>query len=105
MSEPKRRKYADYLPAELREQAIEAAPFGTPRPGHGTVYLYPLPDGTTWLGTWSDEYPEPTPNGERVGQEMYEGTRDAVVAWAKARPVTHRLIFSPDDDSYRPLAT
>jgi hypothetical protein len=81
------RDYADGAPAEPR---VPPAP---PRPGHGTVFVNTTVDGT-WAASWQD--------GPRLADA--EGERAEVVRWALAQPAAHRLVFSPADDDYVPLA-
>ncbi len=59
--------------------------FGTPRPGHGHVWItYRSEEKCSAL--WQDEYPEPDESGARVGHASFEGDYEAVVAWARATP-------------------
>jgi hypothetical protein len=74
MSEPIRRRYADYLAEEARAAPIPlAVPEGRPRPGHGTVFILPgSPPGQParadgWEARWIDEYDEPGVHGELAG--------------------------------------
>src|SRR5581483_56231 len=53
--------------------------FGTPRPGHGHVWITYRTESTC-SALWRDEYPEPDENGARVGHAFFDGDYAAVVA-------------------------
>jgi hypothetical protein len=57
------------------------------------VFVDTTVDGT-WAASWQD--------GPRMAD--VEGERREVVGWALAQPAAHRLVFSPVDDRYVPLA-
>lgn len=75
--------------------------FGAPRPGHGTVYVRPLADGT-WLASWQDDFP-PSDEGPRAGLADYTGPEGDVIAWARVQPAERHLIFSGEANDYVPL--
>jgi hypothetical protein len=110
ISEPIRRRYADYLAEEARAAPIPLpVPEGRPRPGHGTVFVLPgSPPGQparadAWEARWIDEYDEPGVHGQLAGTESFEGTRAEVLAWARARPARVRVMPVEVDPYWVPL--
>lgn len=79
---------------------VDAAPVGTPRPGHGTVTVNDLDD--TWMAVWDDSSsPEQTEDGApRVRIEDFEGSKEEVLRWARSRPAAEFLIFSRTANHY-----
>ena len=72
-----------------------------PRPGHGTVFVV-RHDPDTWSASWQDHVP--IHDGRHLpGVADFEGTRDAVLEWARSRPAERHLIFSPEKGDYVPL--
>lgn len=105
-----RRRYADYLARELRGLLIPPpVPEGRPRPGFGVIYVLAgsppgqLPRDDGWVARWVDEYGNPGVHGEVVGIDTVEGSRAAVLAWARAQPAEARLMPVETAEGWVPL--
>ncbi|MGC4744675.1 hypothetical protein ACLQ28_03265 [Micromonospora sp. DT201] len=102
MEQFRRRTQAFYLPAEVRDHEItpeQETP--TPRPGHGTIYIYKSRDmqrQIVWSAKWVDELPD----GQMAGVESIEGSRDDVLRWARSRPAAERVIPSEQEPYWTP---
>jgi hypothetical protein len=77
---------------------------GSPRPGHGRVFVNCNRQGE-WWASWQDDYPEDeVRDGEPgAGVEDFEGTEDEVTRWARTRPAEEFFIFSDEANAYLPL--
>jgi hypothetical protein len=77
---------------------------GSPRPGHGRVFVNCNRQGE-WSASWQDDYPEDeVRDGEPdAGVEDFEGTEDEVTRWARTRPAEKFFIFSDEANAYLPL--
>jgi hypothetical protein len=77
---------------------------GSPRPGHGRVFVNCNRLGE-WSASWQDDYPDDeVRDGEPdAGVEDFEGTQDEVIRWARTRPAEKFFIFSDEADAYLPL--
>lgn len=103
MDEPPPRRY---VPVDVRfatsgEQRIES-----PRDGFGTVYVQlgrNISFDLAWVATWLDPFPEQGDEPQVVGMETFEGSRDAVLAWARSRPAERVLVPTADDPYWIPL--
>ena len=99
MTEP-RHVQRHWLP-ELTE-AAPAQRFGTPRPGHGTIYVRLSGAGervrrTVWSAVWVDPLDPPGEGGEVAGIATREGSRDEVLAWVRSQPAATLLLEHPDE--------
>lgn len=92
-----------YLAHATGIEEPKAQVFGTPRPGHGIVFIVPLADGT-WWASWQDDFP-PSDAGPRAGLADFKGPKDDAVAWARAQPAERHLIFSAEANDYVPMDT
>ena len=77
---------------------------GSPRPGHGRVFVNCIGQGE-WWASWQDDYPEDeVRDGEPdAGVEDFEGTEEEVIRWARTRPAEKFFIFSDEANAYLPL--
>ena len=77
---------------------------GSPRPGHGRVFVVRDRRGE-WWASWQDNYPDDeVGDGEPdAGVEDFEGTEEEVIRWARSRPAEEFFIFSPEAGDYIPL--
>jgi hypothetical protein len=77
---------------------------GSPRPGHGRVFVNCIRQGE-WWASWQDDYPyDEIRDGEPdAGVEDFEGTEDEVISWARTRPAEKFFIFSDEANAYLPL--
>jgi len=77
---------------------------GSPRPGHGRVFVNCTRQGE-WWASWQDDYPDDeVRDGEPdAGVEDFEGTQDEVIRWARTRPAEKFFIFSDEAHAYLPL--
>lgn len=100
-----------YTSAPLDHFVNEPQRHGSPRPGHGTVYVKaeggapPYP-AITYAASWIDQYDRPNERDESFGAEDFDGTRAEVLAWARSRPAAQHLLAGeheweplPDDDN------
>lgn len=99
MAEP--RRVQRYWAPELTEAAPEQR-IGTPRPGHGTIYVYLSGSGervrrTVWTATWEDPFDPPGENGTVAGIETREGTREEILSWVRSQPAAARLLAHPEE--------
>ncbi|SCL19048.1 hypothetical protein GA0074694_2554 [Micromonospora inyonensis] len=99
MAEP--RKVQRHWNTELTEAAPEQR-IGTPRPGHGTIYVHLSGAGererhTVWAATWEDPFDQPGENGEVAGIATREGSREEVLAWVRSQPAVTLLLAHPDE--------
>ncbi|TWH69515.1 hypothetical protein JD77_04525 [Micromonospora olivasterospora] len=90
------RRWAPELTEAAPEQRI-----GTPRPGHGTIYVYLSGTGervrrTVWTATWEDPFDPPGEDGEVAGIETREGTRQEILSWVRSQPAATLLLADPD---------
>lgn len=102
-SSPPRRDYAPELTNPGEPQRL-----GTPRPGHGTVYIHteggtPRRPAITYVAEWVDDYGQPNEDGQIAGAARFDGTRQQVLDWARSQPAAQRLI--PSGDTWLPLPT
>jgi hypothetical protein len=92
-----------------------AEPLGTPRPGHGTLYVNPagrMFADSEWYASWEDDYPESeieAHGGATAGVASICGSEDEVLNWARTSPAKKHLIMQhgkwiplPLDESWRP---
>lgn len=103
-----RRMRSRYTPTD--ESWIVPPPqrYGTPRPGHGTVYLHLGHDttrehGLVTVAEWHDAFPQPDRNGALFGHDVIQGSRDEVLAWVRSRPADAFLMFSREQEDWVPL--
>jgi hypothetical protein len=89
--------YRDYLPPDAPPPGPPQR-LGTPRPGHGTIYVslrdtgVPEPE-IVWAAVWEDRFESAGPNGEAAGIEEIEGTREDVLAWVRQQPAAAFLLL------------
>jgi hypothetical protein len=77
---------------------------GSPRPGHGRVFVLCDRHGE-WSASWQDDYPDDEVGDAEpdAGVEDFEGTEEEVIRWARSRPAEEFFIFSPEAGDYIPL--
>jgi hypothetical protein len=77
---------------------------GSPRPGHGRVFVLCDRHGE-WSASWQDDYPDDDDGDAEpdAGVEDFEGMEEEVISWARSRPAEEFFIFSPEVGGYVPL--